>query len=115
MLIIPEPRYRRRRERKPVSPAPAPPPVEPANVIGSGIESDGFVATLTFDRALVLAGGLDNAILFDGQVPVGLELRGGDTLAFTLDVPVSPGSTWEINAQPGYVSTPVAFPAGGNL
>ena len=84
-------------------------------MIASGIESDGFVATLTFDRSLSLGGGLDNAILFDGQTPVGFELRGADVLAFTLDVPVAPGSTWEINAQPGYVSTPVAFPAGGNL
>ena len=103
------------RVKAPPPAAPVPPPVVPANVVGSGIESDGFVATLTFDRPVAVAGGPDNAIVFDGQAPVGLELRGSDTIAFTLDTPVSPGSTWEINAQPGYVSTPLAFPAGGSL
>jgi hypothetical protein len=86
-------------------------------VIASAIESEGFVATLTFDRAISVGGGpLDNAIVFDGQVPVGLELRAGnETIAFTLDVAVGPGSIWEINAQPGYLATPIAFPAGGTL
>lgn len=89
-----------------------PPPL--ANVVGA--VAGGTSATLTFDRQVVLsAGALDDAITFDGQPPVGVNAQDDYTLVFALSNTVDPGSSWNINYQPGWVATPVAYPQSGSF
>jgi hypothetical protein len=89
-----------------------PPP--PANVIDSF--AGGMDCILYFDEPVILTAplpALDDAILFDGVAPIGVQYAGSNGLQIYLSNTVGSGSTWQINRQPAWISTILTTPQGG--
>jgi len=104
-------------------PGPYAPPAA-ANVVSA--VAGGNVCTLTFDQPMVLVGGPgpivpDDAIVFDdGSGPVAatsVQNAPGDwyTLQFAVPDYLGSGATWAITRQPVWMTTAVAWPAGGTF
>lgn len=93
-------------------PGPYVPPPAPAVVVA--LSGSGMSCSMQFDQPVTVLGSVpDDSILFEGVAPLAAGNQGPDVIAFQLAAPISPGSTWEINAQPGYISTPIAVPQSG--
>jgi hypothetical protein len=119
MLLPPTPKFRRRSRPKP----PASPSSPPANVLSATLDEVGEIVTMVFDRPLTLVGSWPYGPLDDGSVqfndsnPVSVDQPGGapDTLQFVAAQILSPGAQWNLNAQPQWLTTPVALPQTGTL
>jgi hypothetical protein len=122
MLVIPAPPFRKRIENRRVlsgSPVPPPPP-SPAVVVSTGYGPLGMAgwATLTFDRPVTLVAGPvpDDAVTFSaGYVATAVSQQDATTLYFELASQVTTGSAWNVNRQPGWVTTALANPASGSF
>jgi len=91
-------------------PIPAPPP--PAVVIAA--TASGYGCTLQFDRPIALLGSMpDDAVLFDGVAAIGVANYAPDLLGFETANFLAPGATWQIYAQPDWISTPIDWPQEG--
>lgn len=89
-----------------------PPP--PATVVGA--VASGGSCLLTFDQPVLLHAPelpVDDAMLFDGVAPIGVQQSGINALVLTLSNVVAPGSTWQITRQPAWVSSIIANPQDG--
>jgi hypothetical protein len=89
-------------------------------VTSASLDGTGLICTLIFDRPITLAGDppwgpLDGSIQFNDQTPVSVEHNSPDTLAFFMTDPISGGSSWNVNAQPAWVLSPLLIPQNGML
>jgi len=94
-------------------PIPTPPPPVPAVVVS--VWSDGgSQCTITFDKPIDLLGPPDDGSIYVASMgPIAASLDDPQTLRLTISGGVGAGAPWNIYAQPGWISTPIAFPQEG--
>jgi hypothetical protein len=120
MLLFPTSPFRKRRGRAKgnLLVPPTPPPV-PAVVVDAFLSEGGETATLVFDKPVAIAGPpfnfADGSIQFSDHDPQSVSVISENALEFATGTVLSPGSGWAINGQPGWLTTVVAVPQGGNF
>jgi hypothetical protein len=89
-------------------------PLPPAHVVDA--QASGTTAVLQFSRPVALNGNApDGAITFNGMTPTSVINASADTLSFGLGGFVMSGDPWVVSGQPGYLDTPIVWPASGTL
>jgi hypothetical protein len=97
-----------------------PPPVGGAVVVSAFLGEGGEQCTLVFDRPVAIHAPFDfgdGSIQFNDVNPVGVSVAGvgGNALEFAMPSAISPDSGWNVNAQPAWLTTPVAVPQNGSI
>jgi hypothetical protein len=94
------------------------PPPTPANVVDAFLGEGGEQCTLVFDKPVTIHAPhdfSDGSIQFNDVNPVGVSVAGlgGNALEFAMPVAISPDSSWNVNAQPAWLTTVVSVPQSG--
>jgi hypothetical protein len=117
LIVVPSQPRKRKNHVKPPTDAPTPPPpVEPANVIWTGLDGSQLVVTFEFDKEITLIGGppfaMDDAIQVNDTNPIDAYQPTPAMIALVFENTVSPGAAWNINRTPAWCATPLAVSGG---
>jgi hypothetical protein len=118
--FIPRKPFRHRARAAQAAQVNPPPPPVPAVVVDAFLSEGGSTCTLVFDKPVTLAEPPfdfgDGAVQFNDQNPSGGGAgTDGVSVVFAVDPPVGPGSAWNVNGQPTWLTTPVAVPQNGTI
>jgi hypothetical protein len=90
-----------------------PPPAGVIDAVAAGMD-----CIITFDQPIALTvplGAFDDGMLFDGYPAIGVQYAASNALQIYLNNSVGPGSTWQVNHQPSWISSILAAPQSGTF